>query len=225
MADTIGPPLPKNPASAVAAVVLAAGRSRRMGRCKLTLPWGDGTVIERVVHTLYRAGARPVLVVTAPPWHALVLRALQDTPARVTVYHPQHPEAMLLTLQWGLRHLPEETRAALVALGDQPHIPPDIPQRLIQAFQETGAPLLAPVYRGRKGHPWLLARSLWPDLLRLHPRHTLRDFLHAHAHLLRRVPVNTPTILWDMDTPADYRRLQALQHPENEPRKYGRRES
>ena len=201
-------PLDPFPETSVAAVVLAAGRSRRMGRCKLTLPWGGTTVIGQVVATLWEAGARPVLVVTAPPWHYAVLQALARSPAQVAVYHPQDPEAMLLTLQWGLRHLPPETQATLVALGDQPHIPPGVPRRLIRAFRETSAPLLAPVHQGRRGHPWLVARTLWPDLLRRGPTHTLRDFLRDHAMLRREVPVDTPAIHWDLDTPQDYERLR-----------------
>ncbi len=194
---------------AVAAVVLAAGRSRRMGRCKLVLPWAGGTVIGQVVSTLHQAGARPVLVVTAPPCHYLVLRALAGSPAQVTVYHPQDPDAMLVTVQWGLRHLPEGVEATLVALGDQPHRPVDVVRALLEAFARSRAPLVVPVYQGRRGHPWLLHRALWPALLRLPPQATLRDFLRQHAHLVLEVPVNDPGLHLDMDTPEDYRRLLA----------------
>lgn len=193
----------------VAAVVLAAGRSRRMGRCKLTLPWGNTTLIGQVVATLTQAGAAPVLVVTAPPWHHEVLAVLAGTPAQVTVYHPQDPEAMLLTVQWGLRHLPDTTVATFIALGDQPHIPVHVPQTLMATYQATGAAIVVPTHQGRKGHPWLVDRRLWPDLLRLPPAATLRDFLRQHQEHLHPVPVDTPAIHWDMDTPQDYRWLRA----------------
>ena len=198
-----------SPSVHVAAVVLAAGRSRRMGRCKLTLPWGNTTVIGQVVATLAQAGAAPVLVVTAPPWHHEVLSALSGAPAQVVVYHPQDPEAMLLTVQWGLRHLPDTTAATFIALGDQPHIPLHVPQTLLATYQATGAAIVVPTYQGRKGHPWLVDRRLWPDLLRLPPTATLRDFLHHHQEHLHPVPVVTPAIRWDMDNPQDYRRLRA----------------
>jgi len=202
-------PLPHPHDAPIAAIVLAAGRSRRMGRCKLTLSWGNTTVIGQVVATLAQAGAAPVLVVTAPPWHHEVLRALTGTPAQVTVYHPQDPEAMLLTVQWGLRHLPGTTRATFIALGDQPHIPVHVPQTLMDTHRTTGAAIVVPTHRGRKGHPWLVDRRLWPDLLRLPPTATLRDFLEQHQAHLYSVPVNTPAIRWDIDDPQDYRRLRA----------------
>ncbi len=198
-----------SPSVHVAAVVLAAGRSRRMGRCKLTLPWGNTTVIGQVVATLAQAGAAPVLVVTAPPWHHEVLSALSGAPAQVVVYHPQDPEAMLLTVQWGLRHLPDTTAATFIALGDQPHIPVHVPQTLMATYQATGAAIVVPTHQGRKGHPWLVDRRLWSALLRLPPTATLRDFLHQHREQLYTVPVDTPSIHWDMDNPQDYRRLRA----------------
>ncbi len=193
----------------VGAVVLAAGRSRRMGRCKLTLPWGDDTVIGAVVSALERGGARPIVVVTGA-WAAEVRRALAGRNVR-WAHNPHDAEdAMLRSAQYGLQALPPETEAALLALGDMPAVPVGVIAALVDGFAARRPALLVPSFRRRRGHPWLLARALWPALLALRPPATLRDFLHTHADAIAYLEVDTPAVLQDLDTPADYERLRGV---------------
>jgi molybdenum cofactor cytidylyltransferase len=190
------------------AVVLAAGRSTRMGQPKQLLQWGQWTVIEQVVDTLRLAGVGETVVVTGAV-HEQVEAALRSKGVK-TVYNPDYAAAEMLTsLKVGLRALSSGVEAALVVLGDQPGSEPDAARAVADAFRKQQARLVVPSYQMRRGHPWLLARSLWPDLLALPQEKTLRDFLNENSREILYVEVNSPAILKDLDTPEDYQE----QHP------------
>jgi molybdenum cofactor cytidylyltransferase len=109
----------------------------------------------------------------------------------------------------GLRACAAEAQAALVALGDQPQILPEVVRAVLRAYEApadgTARPgLVAPSYQMRRGHPWLVDRSLWPSIFALGPEQTMRDVLNAHAGRIHYVTVDTPTVLKDLDTPQDY---------------------
>jgi molybdenum cofactor cytidylyltransferase len=189
----------------IAAVVLAAGRSQRMGQPKMLLPWGDTTVIGQVVRTLAQAGVGEIVVVTGGA-RRQVEAALQDHPVRL-VYNPRYEEdQMALSLEVGLASLPAGMEAALVTLGDQPQMQQKVISQVVRAYQENRAPLVFPSYQMHRGHPWIIARSLWGELLDREPPQTLRDFLRPHENLIRYVAVQDDSILRDLDTPADYQK-------------------
>ena len=193
----------------ISAVVLAAGRSQRMGQPKMALPWGDTTVIGRVVQVLSQAGLSDILVVTGGASEA-VQTALQDSVARL-VHNPAYAAGeMLSSLQVGLAGLPEDCDAALVSLGDQPQIQAQVVAGLLARYRSSRAVLVVPSYQMRRGHPWIVGRSLWPEIQALSPPQTLRDLLQANAGQIDYLAVNTDSILADLDTPDDYQR--AIDH-------------
>jgi molybdenum cofactor cytidylyltransferase len=113
---------------------------------------------------------------------------------------------MLSSIQCGLRDLTQESiGAALIALGDQPQVEESSVRRVCEAFLQTKSPLVVPSYRMRRGHPWLVARTLWNEILGLSPDQTPRNFLNAHAEDIHYVELDSPSILADLDTPEDYR--------------------
>lgn len=198
----------------VAAVVLAAGRSQRMGQPKMVLPWGDTTVIGQVARTLAQAGLDEIVVVTGGA-RQQVEQALSGLPVR-TVYNPRYAEdQMALSLQIGLASLSAEIDAALVALGDQPQVRLEVVHTVLNTYRQTRAPLVFPSYRMRRGHPWIISRSLWRLVLALPdsqaaspqpaPLITLRDLLAPYGDQICYVEVDDDSILRDLDTPADYR--------------------
>lgn len=193
----------------IAAVVLAAGRSQRMGEAKLVMPWGDMTVIGRVVSVLAKAGVSEIAVVTGGNREA-VEAALIGLPARC-VYNPRYADDfMLLSLQTGVRALSDETAAFLVALGDQPQIDEWVVRRVVGDFVQCEASLVVPSFQRKRGHPWLVARPLWADLLHRTPPETMRSFLNAHADQIRYIEVETDSVLRDLDTPEDYQRERPI---------------
>ncbi len=196
----------------IEAVVLAAGRSRRMGEPKLVLPWGDTTVLGAVIWALSEGGKgvglQGILVVTGghqPTVESLLERLSPPMPLRWT-FNPDYEGEMIKSLQHGLNHLHPSTQAALVVLGDQPQILASTVHDLLKCYQGEGHPLIAPSYRMRRGHPWIVDRCLWGEILALGGTQTLRDFFVSQAQKVHYYLVDTPTVLKDLDTPQDYQR-------------------
>lgn len=190
----------------IAAVVLAAGQSRRMGYPKLVLPWGEETVIGHVVSVLKTGGVGKIVVVTGGA-REQVENALKGVPAQC-IYNPKHERGMLSSLYVGLQNLDEEITAVLVTLGDQPQIEPEVIRALISRYLQRGSRLVVPSHSRRRGHPWLVDRALWSAILTLQPHQTLRDFLKAHEEEIDYVLVDSETVLLDIDTPQDYRQFR-----------------
>jgi len=115
---------------------------------------------------------------------------------------------MVDSLQVGLAQLSESVEATFVALGDQPQIQLPVVQAVLDAYMratsEHPKALIVPSYQMKRGHPWLVRRDLWPELSRIRPPETLRDFLNRHGEEINYLPVTTDTILRDLDTPDDY---------------------
>jgi len=193
------------PGEHICAVVLAAGESRRMGKHKLVLPWGNTTVIGQVVSVLHDAGVGQIIVVTGAA-HDLIKHVLEGSDAQIIQNQPSADGEMLVSLQIGLSKAENHIQAALVVLGDQPQIQPEVVQAVMHNHADTHAKLVVPSFEMRRGHPWLVARPLWPEIVTLQKLFTLRDFLIAHANSIQYVNVDTPSILKDLDTPLDYQR-------------------
>ena len=190
----------------IGAVVLAAGRSQRMGRPKMTLPWGETTVIGQVVRVLLASGVEDVKVVTGGAREAVDI-ALTDLPVK-TFHNPDYANGeMARTLQVGLSAFGDDIQAALVVLGDQPQIEQAVVKLVVLAY-EQGNRLVVPSYQMRRGHPWLVAREMWNELLQLQSPKTLRNFMQRHASDIHYLSVDTPSIIQDLDTPADYQRYR-----------------
>jgi molybdenum cofactor cytidylyltransferase len=192
-----------NEAPVVGAVVLAAGLSTRMGRPKMTLPWNDSTVIGKVVSTLMMAQIEPIVVVTGGT-HTLVVEALKQFSV-TNIFNPNFANGeMLDSLQVGLSNMPVHVNATLIVLGDQPLIDESVVRAVVEKYILDGVKLVVPSFRMRRGHPWLVDRQLWSQILALKQPETLRDFMQANDQVIRYVIVDTPSILQDIDTPEDY---------------------
>ena len=191
-------------AGEVAGLVLAAGRSRRMGSAKLTLPWRDGrTVVEAVVAALRDGGVGRIRVVVGGD-----RRAVEQALAGSNVEFVENPrfadDEMLGSIQVGLSAMGDDPTAALLTPGDLPAIRPATVRALIDAWGESGDAICVPVCEGRRGHPVLLPRRAWPEVLALASGESLRSYLRLHAAELRPVEVPDPGIHADIDSPADY---------------------
>jgi CTP:molybdopterin cytidylyltransferase MocA len=191
----------------VAPVVLAAGRSLRMAGNvpKLLLPWDGVPVIRRVVETVTACpglARSPTVIVGA--YADEITRALEGTGARL-IYNPDYAVGdMLSSLQTGVLELPGEIGACLVLLGDQPWLGCEVVQAVLTGYAGRPAGLVAPSYGERRGHPVLIDRRHWPELLALPPGSAPRDLLAQPRHETLTVPVATDGILHDMDTWEDY---------------------
>lgn len=186
----------------ITAIILAAGQSIRMGEPKLLLPWGKSTVLQTVIAVVQSAGVDETLVVTGAMHdqvEALVGRSVQ------TIFNPGFAEGeMLSSIQAGLVEKQREARAALICLGDQPQVQTRTVQRILQTYQRSGASIVVPSFQKRRGHPWLVGREHWDEILAMQAPETMRDFLNRHASRIRYLEVDTPSVLADLDTPDEY---------------------
>ena len=189
----------------IAAIILAAGLSQRMGQPKMLLPWGQTTVLGQVVQVLSKAGIDEIIVVTGGS-RALIENAMTDLPVHPVFNAQYENDDMALSLKVGLSALPPHTEAALVALGDQPQIQLQVVHKIIEAHQNFKPGLVIPSFQMRRGHPWMITRSLWSQIMNYQCPKTLRDFTNDYAEQIHYVSIENDSILLDIDTPEDYQR-------------------
>ncbi len=196
-------------AKKVAALVLAAGLSSRMGQPKLLLDWGGKSVLQTVLHSLHTAGIEEIYTVIGANRELIEQNILDLSFPVKTVFNPDYSNGeMSDSIKVGIRSLPQDIDAVLIVLGDQPQIEVDVIRIILDAYRRTDAKIVVPSYRYRRGHPWLIERSCWKDLENLNSAFTMREFLREHQNEIHYIEVNTPSVLQDLDTPQDYQKLK-----------------
>jgi molybdenum cofactor cytidylyltransferase len=200
----------------VAAILLAAGQSRRMGAFKPLLPFGDKTVIESCLDYLQQGGVETIVVVLGH--RADQLREKLNSRSVLFAVNPDPNSEMGASIAAGVRALPESCEATLIALVDHPAVPPAVVSTLIETWQQ-GSHLIVPTWNGRGGHPVLVDLSFKPELLALDATGGLRALFDAHQTAVARVPVDSPYVARDMDTWDDYLTLhqEVIGKPAPEP--------
>lgn len=193
----------------ISALVLAAGRSTRMGQPKQLLPIGRHTIIEQVVTTLLDSPVDEVVVVTGCE-QARVSAVLAAYPVRC-IFNPDYAAGeMISSVQVGLHALGTDVTAALLAVGDQPQIERRIVEQVLAAWRTGPAErIVIPSYQMRRGHPICLPRHVWPAVWALGWQDSLRSLWRDYAGQIEHIVVDTPSILGDLDTPNDYCQLLA----------------
>jgi molybdenum cofactor cytidylyltransferase len=186
----------------VAAILLAAGQSRRMGAFKPLLPFGDKTVIESCVDYLRRGGVENIVVVLG---HRAddVRQSLSNV---VFALNPDPTSEMGASIAAGIRVLPASSAATLIALVDHPAVPSKVVSTLIETWQR-GSRLIIPTWQDRGGHPVLVDLSFKSELLNLDATGGLRSLFDTHRNVVTRIPVDSPYVARDMDTWDDYESL------------------
>jgi Uncharacterized MobA-related protein len=197
-----------------AAILLAAGRSSRMGAFKPLLPFGNKTVIECCIDSLREAGVESIVVVLGHRGDDLRAKL---TRVRFAV-NPDPDSEMGASIAAGMRELPGDAQATLIALADHPAVPAAVVSTIIEEWTQ-GARIVIPTWQGRGGHPVLVDLSLKPELLNLPESGGLRALFESHRETVRRLAVNSPFVARDMDTWDDYRtlHLEATGKPAPEP--------
>jgi len=186
----------------ITALILAAGQSKRMGKPKMLLPWGETTVLGQVITTFKAAGIDDILVVTGGARE--LVEGLVGDSAR-TVFNPEFAKSeMLSSVQVGLAGLKPGVEAILIALGDQPQVRERSVRLIVEAYRKSGASIVVPSFQMRRGHPWLVTQSHWDEILQMRSPDSLRDFLYRHAGEIYYVEMEHDSILQDLDTPEDY---------------------
>jgi molybdenum cofactor cytidylyltransferase len=184
------------------AIVLAAGKSERMGSPKMLLPFGESTIIETVIGSIRNAGLENILVVLGA-YRQEIENAIRKIPAE-TCYNPEYSAGMHTSVICGFGQIPEQAGAALLFLGDQPSIPPEVIKEVISAWETSGKGIVIPTFNGKRGHPTLFDLRLKKEILQLDPLTGLRSLMTKFPGEIREQEMNFPQVLRDIDTKIDY---------------------
>jgi len=185
----------------ISAIVLAAGASRRMGRPKPLISMGGRTLLQRTLEPLQTSGVDEIVVVLGHRAED-IMPTLRGSGCRVVI-NRRYARGMSSSIQRGLVSVHPRARAVLVVLGDQPHIRPEVIDLLVERFRRGDGTIVAPVYRGRRGHPVLFGRDQWDRLRALRGDVGARKLLDRYSREVCRVEVDDPGILADIDRPGD----------------------
>jgi molybdenum cofactor cytidylyltransferase len=192
-----------------ACILLAAGQSSRMKQAKLVMPWGNSTVIGKIIRSFLKAGVKRIVVVTGG-YRVEVEHELARYPVE-TVYNPDYENGeMTDSLKIGIDALPEnQVGPVFIALGDQPLISANDLKQMLCLSRSFPEKIVIPSQNMRRGHPWLVASQYLDELKNIMPPETLRNFIQRHEHDLEYYLVKDSDILSDLDTPEDYQRLHS----------------
>ena len=196
--------------SNISAIILAAGKSQRMGQPKMLLPWKDTTVLGQVTMTFSKAGIADIIVVTGGDKEVVEMEASRlaiQFPVRV-VFNPLFEQrGMMSSIQTGLAAAPPDCKAVLIGLGDQPQVEEKTLRDILGLYEKTGAGIIVPSYENRRGHPVLIAAKYIPELMNFDPQSSLRGFMNAYQNEICYVEASV-SVLQDLDTPQDYQNYQ-----------------
>lgn len=201
-----------------AAIVLAAGESRRMGEPKQLLPWGERTIIAQIVGTLMQSPVDEIVVVLGHraedvksqiPNPKPQLNEPSDHPTIQLIYNANYHDGMLSSIKCGIAALAEDVRAAFIVLCDQPQLKAETIEKLRAAFEQSDKGLVAPSHQMRRGHPLLIdVRKYRAEILAIEGARGLQKLLRDHPDDILHVEFDDPSVVMDVDTKEEYERAR-----------------
>jgi molybdenum cofactor cytidylyltransferase len=199
----------------IAGIILAAGAARRMGQAKQLMPLAGKPMVWHVVSAACKSRLDTVSLVTGAAADNI---AQAVAGLSVTILHNAKWEnGQSGSLITGMQHLSPNTKAVMFLLADQPLITPELINSLIDAYHSSGQSILLPCYAGQRGNPVLFDYTKWKSVLsELSGDQGARSIIQNHPESIHCVPIQAESLLWDVDTEEDYRRvcktLQQSQH-------------
>jgi len=191
----------------LSAVVLAAGESLRMKTPKQILPWGDTTILESIVTKLLKCQYidDEIIVVLGGNFEKIIPVFSQYEDRRLKIVKNNEYKKGMLTSVWsGLNSLSKSSEYILFTLGDMPLIKIETFNELTSSAINNKTIILAPTYRGKRGHPLIVNKSQIPDIYQLSGPGGLRTLLSKHPERITLQKVNDEGIIIDIDTIEDY---------------------
>lgn len=192
----------------VSAILLAAGKSRRMGKLKLLLPFRGSTILEHAVDNLLNSKVAEVILVVGYQAQELVSKIAQK-PVKIVV-NPQYQQGMSTSIIAGLSLVNKQAEAIMIVLADQPLIDSQTITRLIEEFQKHDKGIVIPAYQGRRGHPVIFSIKYKERLLELRGDVGGKQIINEHLEDVLEVPIESEGINIDIDTMSDYEHLTKL---------------
>lgn len=186
----------------IGAIVLAAGASTRMKKQKMLLPFGDETIIERVIKNIKPLIDSNIQVVLGSHYEE-ICKKISNLQVDICK-NENYREGMLSSVICGFNSLPGNMKVVLIFLGDQPQIPSDVIRKVISAWEESEKGIVIPTFDGRRGHPILIETRYRNEIENLDRNEGLRQLMRLFEEDVYEVECGRNEILRDIDTPDDY---------------------
>ncbi len=202
----------------VSIIILAAGKSERMGRIKQVLPYGESNILQQVIDNANKFKGAEVILVLG---HRAEEIACQITPgAAKIITNPDFEQGISSSLKCGITQISKDSKAVMVMFGDQPLIEAKTIELLWSKYSQTKYGIVYPVYKGMRGHPVIFDMRYKSELLELSGDVGARQIIGKHRDDALEVEVNSEEVIMDIDTIADYRiernknrqRIQEVKH-------------
>lgn len=197
--------------SRVGAIILAAGQSTRMGEPKQLLRLGQSTVLERTLENIRGAGLDEIVLVLGSSAETIRQHITASAfEALKVVVNEGYDQGMASSLREGLSIVHPQIDAVLIVLADQPFIRSETFGQIVDRYRRSEAQIVIPTYKGSRGNPVLLDRSVFPEIMALSGDIGCRAIFGSHSDGIVNVEVEDNGILLDIDNKADYERLQGF---------------
>jgi molybdenum cofactor cytidylyltransferase len=185
----------------LSAIVLAAGKSERMGRPKALLPFRGSTFLRNILDAIARSPIKNTIVVVGH--HRQEIASSLDISN--LIFNPDYAQGMITSFQAGIRALPPGSAGALLFLVDHPLVETETIHSLVANFAANR--IVIPVFNGRRGHPVLFAAEILQEILALPASQGANIVVRKDPKRIIEVTVDAPGILVDIDTPEDFEKL------------------
>ena len=190
----------------VSAIVLAAGMSKRMGTLKQLVKIGNRTLLETTLEALSASAVHEIILVLG--YRADDILKSTTLPSKATVVRNENYEqGMSTSIRAGIPSVSSDTNAEMIVLADQPYIKAAILNSIIEEYDRSNAKIVLPVYKGFRGNPVLIDRSLFPEMMQITGDIGCRSLFGLHADQVNKLNVDDIGILIDIDSPADLEKL------------------
>ena len=187
----------------ICAIVLAAGKSERMGRPKALLPFRGRTFLENILDAISRSSISHAVVVLGHHREAIERETIG---LPFSVFNPDYEQGMITSLQAGIRVLPPGASGTFLFLVDHPLVDPFIIEALIARLAPNR--IVLPTFEGRRGHPVLFASQVLEEIVALPEGQGANIVVRRNPDRIIEVPVDAPGILVDIDTPEQFQKLE-----------------
>ena len=186
----------------LSAILLAAGESKRMGKPKQLLPFGQSTLLEQAIDNLLNSAVDEIIVVLGYKVEE-VKKTIAVKPVKMVV-NPNYRQGISTSIMAGLSLVKSQAQAVMLDLGDQPSVDSQTINRLIEEFYNHDRGIAIPTYRGMRGHPIIFAIKYKPKLLGLRGDIGGREIIKHHPDDVLEVAIDSASVISDIDTREDY---------------------
>jgi molybdenum cofactor cytidylyltransferase len=186
----------------VSAILLAAGKSERMGESKQLMPFGQSTMVEKAIDNLLGSAVDEVIVVLGHRAEE-VKKTIAAKPVKIAI-NPDYKQGMSTSIIAGLDLIDNRAQAVMLTLGDQPAVDSQTINQLIDEFHRHNKGIVIPTYHGKRGHPIIFAIKYKPELLGLTGDIGGRGVIKDHPEDILKVAVDSESVISDIDTINDY---------------------